>query len=73
LGNYKDEILCDVVPMEACHILLGKPWQFEKKTIHNGLTNEITFTHTEKKVCTLSFKILTSDKGPSTNETKKRK
>ena len=23
--NYKDEILCDVVPMEACHILLGRP------------------------------------------------
>jgi len=22
VGNYKDEILCDVVPMEACHILL---------------------------------------------------
>ena len=24
-------------------------WQFEKKTMHNGLTNEITFTHKEKK------------------------
>nr|KYP36202.1 Transposon Ty3-I Gag-Pol polyprotein [Cajanus cajan] len=35
--------------MEACHILLGRPWQFDKKTMHNGLTNEITFTHREKK------------------------
>ena len=35
--------------MEACHILLGRPWQFDKKTMHNGLTNEITFTHKEKK------------------------
>jgi len=25
MGNYKDEILCDAVPMEACHILLGRP------------------------------------------------
>jgi len=25
MGNYKDEILCGVVPMEACHILLGRP------------------------------------------------
>ena len=49
MGNYKDKVLCDVVPMEACHILLGRPWQFHKKTIHNGLTNEITFTHKEKK------------------------
>lgn len=47
--NYKDKVLCNVVPMEACHILLGRPWQFDKKTMHNGLTNEITFTHKEKK------------------------
>ena len=25
IGNYKDNVLCDVVPMEACHILLGRP------------------------------------------------
>nr|KYP59882.1 hypothetical protein KK1_015323 [Cajanus cajan] len=49
IGNYEDHVVCDIVPMEACHILLGRPWQFEKKTMHNGLTNEITFTHKEKK------------------------
>ena len=49
IGNYKDNVLCDVVPMEACHMLLGKPWQFDKKTLHNGLTNEISFTHKKKK------------------------
>uniref|UniRef100_A0A151UIM7 Transposon Ty3-I Gag-Pol polyprotein n=1 Tax=Cajanus cajan TaxID=3821 RepID=A0A151UIM7_CAJCA len=49
IGNYEDEVLCDVVPMEACHILLGRPWKFDKKTMHNGLTNKITFTHKEKK------------------------
>jgi len=49
VGNYKNNVLCDVVPMEACDILLGRPWQFDKKTMHNGLTNEITFTHNEKK------------------------
>lgn len=26
IGNYEDEGLCDVVPMDACHILLGRPW-----------------------------------------------
>jgi len=25
IGKYKDEVLCDVVPMEATHILLGGP------------------------------------------------
>ena len=49
VGNYKDNVLYDVVPMEACHILLGRPWQFNKKTMLNGLTNEITFTHKVKK------------------------
>jgi len=42
-GKYKDEVLCDVVPMEATHILLGRPWQFDRKTIHDGLTNKIIF------------------------------
>jgi len=28
---------------------LGRPWQFDKKTMHNGLTNEITFTHKDTK------------------------
>src|SRR5262249_3584036 len=25
LGNYQDQVLCDVVPMNASHILLGRP------------------------------------------------
>jgi len=25
IGKYKHEVLCDVVPMEATHILLGRP------------------------------------------------
>nr|KYP47743.1 hypothetical protein KK1_030575 [Cajanus cajan] len=25
IGDYKDKVLCDVIPMEACHILLGRP------------------------------------------------
>ena len=26
IRNYKDTILCDVMPMDVCHILLGTPW-----------------------------------------------
>jgi len=40
IGKYKDEVLCDVVPMEATHILLGRPWKIGRKTIHDGLTNK---------------------------------
>jgi hypothetical protein len=27
IGGYRDEILCDVIPMDVCHVLLGRPWQ----------------------------------------------
>jgi hypothetical protein len=25
IEGYRDEILCDVIPMDVCHILLGRP------------------------------------------------
>ncbi|RDY05109.1 hypothetical protein CR513_11089, partial [Mucuna pruriens] len=30
LGAYEDRVMCDVVPMQATHLLLGRPWQFDK-------------------------------------------
>uniref|UniRef100_A0A2N9GKP4 Retrotransposon gag domain-containing protein n=1 Tax=Fagus sylvatica TaxID=28930 RepID=A0A2N9GKP4_FAGSY len=38
-AQYKDEVLCDVVPMHAGHILLGRPWQFDRKATHDGFKN----------------------------------
>jgi hypothetical protein len=28
--------------MDICHILLGRPWQFDKNVIHNGRNNTYT-------------------------------
>ena len=42
IGGYRDEILCDVIPMDVCHILLGRPWQFDRKVIHDGRKNTYT-------------------------------
>ncbi len=42
IGEIHDEVLCDVVPMDACHVLLGRPWEFD--AIHDGYTNQYTFT-----------------------------
>ena len=39
IGPYKDTIECDVVPMSVCHLLLGRPWQFDRNVIHNGRAN----------------------------------
>jgi hypothetical protein len=39
IGSYKDEILCDIMPMDVCHVLLGRPWQYDRKSIHDGRRN----------------------------------
>ncbi|XP_057789811.1 uncharacterized protein LOC131006667, partial [Salvia miltiorrhiza] len=31
IGKYEDEVVCDVIPMQASHILLGRPWQFDRR------------------------------------------
>ncbi|GJV67926.1 putative nucleotidyltransferase, ribonuclease H, partial [Tanacetum coccineum] len=44
VGNtYKDNVWCDVVPMDACHLLLGRPWEYDRDITHNGRTNTYSF------------------------------
>jgi hypothetical protein len=43
IGAYEDTLECDVVPMSVCHILLGRPWQYDRGVIHNGRTNHYSF------------------------------
>ena len=31
IRKYEDQVLCDVVTMQAAHILLGRPWQYDRK------------------------------------------
>ncbi|WVZ80743.1 hypothetical protein U9M48_028198 [Paspalum notatum var. saurae] len=46
----EDEVDCDIVPMKACHLLLGRPWQFDVDSVHFGWSNKYTFIHNDKKV-----------------------
>ena len=39
IGTYKDEILCDIMPMDVFHILLVRPWKYDGKAIHDGWKN----------------------------------
>ena len=41
--SYKDEVWCDVIPMDACHLLLGRPWQYDRKVSHDGFKNTYSF------------------------------
>ena len=36
---YYDKVLCDVIPMDACHLILGRPWQYDRHTMHDGKHN----------------------------------
>ena len=38
-----DKVLCDVVEMEACHLLLSRPWKFDNKIAHHGEKNVYAF------------------------------
>ena len=51
IGRYKDKVICDIMPMDVCHILPGRPLQCERKVIHDRKTNCYKFfmdriTHT---------------------------
>ena len=50
IGKYEDEVLCDVVPMQAGHLLLGRPWQFNRRVQHDGFTNKYSFTHNQRTI-----------------------
>lgn len=41
--HYQDEVTYDVVNMNACHLLLDRPWQFDVRVIHKGRTNAYDF------------------------------
>ncbi|XP_074278562.1 uncharacterized protein LOC141602155 [Silene latifolia] len=50
MGSYVDEVLCDVIPMDACHILLGRPWQFDRDVLHRGRCNEYELKDKGKRI-----------------------
>ncbi|GKV06983.1 hypothetical protein SLEP1_g18797 [Rubroshorea leprosula] len=53
IGRYKDEALCDVVLMHAEHLLLGRPWQYDRRVTHDGFKNRYSFVM-EGKTITLA-------------------
>ena len=39
IGTYKYVVLCDIMTMDVCHILLGRPWKYDRKFVHDGRKN----------------------------------
>jgi hypothetical protein len=55
IGTYHDYANWDVVPMQACSLLLGHPWKFDTDAIHHGRSNKYTLVHNGKKITLLSL------------------
>ncbi|KAG7548172.1 Zinc finger CCHC-type [Arabidopsis suecica] len=49
IGKYVDEVLCDILPLEASHVLLGRPWQSDRRVMHDGFTNRYSFEFKGRK------------------------
>jgi hypothetical protein len=56
IGGYKDEILCDVIPMDVCHLLLGRPWKYDRNVIHDGRKKTYTLEKNGRTHMLLSIK-----------------
>jgi hypothetical protein len=53
IGSYHDVVEYDVVPMQACHILLGRTWQFDMDCVHHGRSNQFSLLHHDKRIVLL--------------------
>jgi hypothetical protein len=56
IGGYNDKILCDVIPMDVCHLLLGRPWQYDRNVVHDGRKNTYTLEKSRRTHMLLSIK-----------------
>jgi hypothetical protein len=50
LGPYSNFVDCDVVPMQACSLLLGRPWEFDNDAIHHGRNDTYIHMHKSQKI-----------------------
>ncbi|XP_074297999.1 uncharacterized protein LOC141628799 [Silene latifolia] len=48
--DYSDEVLCDVLPIDAYHLLLGRPWEFYRDYVHQGRENTYSFILGKNKI-----------------------
>ncbi|KAL5566080.1 hypothetical protein UlMin_029244 [Ulmus minor] len=40
---YAEDVVCDIIDMDTCHVLLGRPWQFDRDMTYKGKANTCSF------------------------------
>ena len=48
--HYKEDVICDVLDMNTCHVLLGRPWQYDNDVMYKGRDNIMIFRWGEHKI-----------------------
>jgi hypothetical protein len=54
---YEDTLWCDVIPMHACHVLLGRPWLYDRRVMYDRFANTYTFFCKGRKITLKPMKI----------------
>jgi hypothetical protein len=55
IGRYSDQVECDVVPMQACQLLLGRPRLYDRDVQICGRTNKVVFMYKGERITLLPF------------------
>ena len=48
--TYVDDVLCEVVEMDTCHMILGRPWQFNNGATHKSRDNVYIFKKDGRRI-----------------------
>ncbi|GJU17311.1 transposon ty3-I gag-pol polyprotein [Tanacetum coccineum] len=56
--HYNELVTYDVVEMETCHVLLGRPWQRDADSTHQGKSNMYLFKWCRKTIAMLSLSVV---------------
>jgi hypothetical protein len=43
IGKFSEKVLCDIVEMDSYHVLLKRPWLFDRIFFHDGKKNTYKF------------------------------
>ncbi|KAL6313353.1 hypothetical protein AAG906_001063 [Vitis piasezkii] len=47
--DFEESVWCEVLPIKVSHILLGRPWLFNRKVQHDGYENTYVLMHNGRK------------------------
>ena len=76
IGRYNDHVECDVVPMQACQLLLGRPWLYDRDVQICGRSNKVIVMYKGKRITLLPLspkEILNDDLKRKQRESEKHK